>query len=192
MRVAVSGTHGVGKSTLIAAFLGRHPGYAHEPEAFEVLGDDVELTESGAPSPDGLRMLLEYTLSALQARATEPDFVSERCPIDYLAYAAASGSAWQPGERQDFLATHSPSVRSSLRGLDLVAYLPFSARAPARRRGEDGRLRRRVDLWLRRILLDDALELFADGRPPRVAELPAALDAQLRSLDRLVVEPARR
>ena len=61
MRVAVSGSHSVGKSTLIAAFLSRHPEYAHEPEAFEVLADDVELTESGAPTPDGLLLLLNYT-----------------------------------------------------------------------------------------------------------------------------------
>jgi hypothetical protein len=35
VRVAVSGSHSVGKSTLIAAFLSRHPEYAHEPEAPE-------------------------------------------------------------------------------------------------------------------------------------------------------------
>ena len=49
MRIAVSGSHSVGKSTLIAGFLSRHPEYAHEPEAFEVLADDVELARSPVP-----------------------------------------------------------------------------------------------------------------------------------------------
>ena len=186
MRVAVSGTHGVGKSTLIAGFLSRHPLYAHEPEAFEVLGDDIDLTESGAPTADGLRALLEYTVSALQDRSGHAHVMFERSPVDYLAYAAASGSAWQPGEKQAFLATHTPIVRTSIGNLDLVAYLPLSLASPGARRGEDERFRRRVDLWLRRLLLDDVCELFADGRTPRVVELPPIADRQLGELSRLV------
>jgi hypothetical protein len=42
MRVAVSGTHNTGKSTLIAAFLAERPQYAHEPQAYEaILGSHV-------------------------------------------------------------------------------------------------------------------------------------------------------
>jgi MoxR-like ATPase len=186
LRVAVSGSHGVGKSTLIAAFLNRHPEYAHEPEAFEVLGDDIDLTESGAPAPDGLRSLLEYTVYVLQGRAAQTDVVFERSPIDYLAYAAASGSAWPQGEKRRFLAEHSPVVRTSIRDLDLVAYLPLSATSPARRRGEDLRFRRRVDHCLRRALLDDVYELRAADKPPRVVELPGASDRQLAALTRLL------
>jgi hypothetical protein len=43
MRFAVSGSHGTGKRTLIAAFLDRRPGYLHEPEASETLADEIEL-----------------------------------------------------------------------------------------------------------------------------------------------------
>jgi predicted ATPase len=126
LRVAVSGSHGAGKSTLIAAFLRRHPEYVHEPEAFEILADDIDLTESGAPTPDGLHTLLEYTASALQGHSAEAHVMFERSPLDYLAYAAASGSAWPPGEKRAFLATHTPFVRTSIRNLDLVAYLPLA------------------------------------------------------------------
>ena len=69
MRLAVSGSHGTGKSTLIAAFLAKRPEYRHEPEAFETLGDDVELTEEGEPTADGLRTLIEYTVAAVESRA---------------------------------------------------------------------------------------------------------------------------
>ncbi len=125
-------------------------------------------------------------MSVLQGRAPQADVVFERSPIDYLAYAAASGSAWPQGDRQQFLAAHSPTVRRSIRDLDLVAYVPLSATRPGRRRGEDRRFRRRVDLWLRRALLDDVYELFADGRPPRIVELPAVPDRQLGALTRLL------
>lgn len=186
MRIAVSGSHSVGKSTLIAAFLDRHPQYAHEPEAFEVLGDDVDLTEAGVPTPDGLSTLLEYTVSAVQAQSPEARVVFERSPVDYLAYAAASGRAWGPDEKHEFLATHTPIVRASIRHLDIVAYLPLSASGVGRRHGEDERFRKRVDLWLRRLLLDDVSDLFADEPSPRVAALPAKPDRQLAALIRQV------
>jgi hypothetical protein len=186
VRVAVSGSHGVGKSTLIAAFLTRHPEYAHEPEAFEVLGDEVDLTESGSPTPDALRDLLAYTLSALQDHSAQACVVFERSPVDYLAYAAASGRAWPPGVREEFLAAHTPSVRATIGHLDLIAYLPLSASGPGPRRGEDERFRRRVDVWLQRFLFEDVGELLVDGRAPRVAELPRTPDHQLDALSRLV------
>lgn len=191
VRVAVSGSHGVGKSTLIAAFLSRHPEFAHEPEAFEVLGDDVDLTGSGAPTPGALASLLAYTVSALEARASEPRVIFERSPVDYLAYAAASGSAWLPGEKQEFLRAHAPIVRAGLRRLDLIAYLPLSASWPGPRPGEDTRFRRRVDVWLSRYLFEGVRELLADGRPPRVVALPKTPEARLGALSQLV-EAARR
>jgi len=40
MRIAVSGTHGTGKSTLIDEFLGAHPDFVHEPEPYAVMVDD--------------------------------------------------------------------------------------------------------------------------------------------------------
>ena len=190
MRVAVSGSHSVGKSTLVAGFLGRHPDYAHEPEAFEVLADDIELTRSGAPTPEGLLKLLSYTVAAVQSRAALAHVMFERSPVDYLAYAAASGQAWQPGEAREFLRAQKPIVRKSIRELDLIAYLPLPTDESVRRRGEDKRIRRRVDAWLRRALLDDEYELFADGRPPRVVALPPNPEKQLGELGRLVQSPA--
>ena len=187
--MAVSGSHGVGKSTLIDGFLRRHPEYAHEPEAFEMLGDDIELTESGAPTPDGLLKLLDYTVAAVESHPSPTPVVFERSPVDYLAYAAASGQAWQPGEKQAFLRARKPIVRSAIRHLDLIAYLPLLTAGRARGGREDSRFRRRVDACLRRALLDDAYELFAAGRPPRVVALPPDLERQLGELSRLVQAP---
>jgi hypothetical protein len=186
MRVAVAGSHSVGKSTLIAGFLDRHPEYAHEPEAFEMLADDVELTEAGVPTADGLRLLLNYTVATVRGRAGQESVIFERSPVDYLAYAAASVRAWSPEEIKEFLRVQRALVRESIRDLDLIAYLPLPTTRAVRRRGEDEALRRRVDLCLRRALLDDRYALFGDGRPPRVVSLSAAPEQQLPELSRLV------
>lgn len=184
-RVAISGSHSVGKSTLIAAFLSAHPNYLHEPEAFETLGDDIDLTDSGIPTSEGLRALLAYTVSAVESHGSYDSVIFERSPVDYLAYAAAAGRAWTAGEVEEFMVASVPIVRASIRHLDLIAYLPIPSDPLIRRGGEHPKFRRGVDTWLKRMLLDDERELF-DGDPrPFVVELPATLDDQLRRLDEL-------
>jgi hypothetical protein len=185
MRFAVSGSHATGKSTLIAAFLAKRSEYRHEPEAFETLGDDVELGESGEPTPDGLRALLEYTVAVVESRASEARVVFERSPVDYLAYAAASRSAWQGAAVAEFLSAHVPIVKASLRRLELIAYLPASPDGPEGRPSEDAGFRRRVDRCLRRALLEDEYDLLDDRDAPAVVELPPQPERQLAELVRL-------
>jgi hypothetical protein len=183
MRVAVSGSQGTGKSTLIAAFLERCPDYAHEPEAFETLGDDVELA-GDEPTADGLRLLLDHTASAIEAHAPGTRVIFERSPVDYVACAVASRS-WPDGALADFLDAALPVVRHGLRGLDLIAFLPVSARGPAARPDESPRFRKRVDRALGRALLDDEYDLFGGPGAPRVVALPPELERRVAELVRL-------
>ncbi len=187
----MSGSHGTGKSTLIAAFVERRPEYRFEPEAYETLADDVGLTDSEGPTPEGLDALLDHTLSALAQHQPGAHVMFERSPVDYLAYAASTRSGWPRGLPQDFVREWTPRVREAVRRLDLIALVPLSAAIPPAS-DEDPRFRRRVDEWLRRALVDDDLGLF-DGGPPRVVELPAAPDRRLAELIRLAAaETGRR
>ena len=180
MRIAVSGSHGTGKSTLIAAFLERRPQYVHEPEAYEILADDVDLAGDEGPLPEGLESLLRWTLEAVTRHAPGARVVHERSPVDYLAYAAASRRSWPPGDAADFIAAFAPMVRDAVGHLDLIAFLPVTRSSPGRT-DEDPRFRRRVDRELRRALLDDEYDVFAGPRPA-IVELSSSPDRQLAEL----------
>ena len=171
MRIAISGSHGTGKSTLVAAFLERRPGYVHEPEAFETLADDVDLAGDG-PTPEALEHLIRWTIAAVSEHGPAADVIHERTAADYLAYAAASRRSWGSGEASDFVRRFSPLVADSLAHLDLIAVVPVCAEIAARP-DEDARFRRRVDRALRGILLDDELDILGD-RHAAVIELPSA------------------
>jgi hypothetical protein len=190
MRVAVSGSHGTGKTTLISAFLAQRPRYRDAPEAFETLADDIDLAscEEG-PTPEGLQALVEYTVAELALHTLGACVIHERSPVDYLAYAAAARrGAWSQGDIDGFLRIHIPVVRASLAHLDLIALLPVSAAGPIEARpGEDPGFRKRVDERLRRALLDDEHGLFADGSPT-VVELSPSPESQLAELLRLTQE----
>ena len=182
MRLAVSGSHGTGKSTLIAAFLDLRPDYAHEPEAFETIGDDVDLRDAEGPTAEGLHALLEHTARALAQYTPGTCVVHERSPADYLAYASASRRSWPKGTVEEFLSDHADVVRSSLRHLDAIALAPVSVHVLPRP-DDDERFRKRVDEHLRRVLLDDEYDLLSGAGSPRVVELSPSPS---RWLDELV------
>ena len=184
MRVAVSGSHSTGKSTLIAAFAAKRPQYVYEPEAYEVLADDIALTSSEGPDSEGLAALLEYTASVLANHQRGATVIFERSPVDYLAYAAASRSM-AASECAEFMRAYVPMVRDSIRNLDMIVLLPVSGKGPiASRPGENERFRERVDDELRRALIDDDYDLFVDGDAPVVLELSPFPDQQLAELMR--------
>lgn len=118
MRIAVSGTHGVGKSTLIEEFLSAHPDFAHEPEPYSVLVEDFGEEFSAEPSVDDFQRQLVFNLDRLTQHGREERVIYERCPIDFLAYIAALDSR----------ATNAALnlVANALQHLDLVLYLPIT------------------------------------------------------------------
>jgi len=88
MRIAISGTHCCGKTTLIDAFLTTHPEFHHEPEAYEALvvrGEEF----SAEPSADDFVRQLEYCVNRLNEFGPGDDMIIERCPADYIAYLLA-------------------------------------------------------------------------------------------------------
>ena len=188
MRVAVSGSHSTGKSTLIAAFLAKCPQYVQEPEAYEELADDIALLTSEGPDIDGLTALLVHTVSTVGRHGPGAAVIFERSPVDYLAYAIATRSIART-DRGEFMRSYVPMVRGAVRSLDLIALLPASTGGRVLSRPhEDERFRQRVDEELRRALIDDDYDLFGGDSAPRVVELSAAPDRQLSDLVRYTAE----
>jgi hypothetical protein len=124
-------------------------------------------------------------VAAVESHPAGANVVFERSPVDYLAYAAASGRAWEHDALEDFLRSAVPVVRGSLRNLDLIVLLPVSRGGPIQGRvDEDDKFRRRVDRRLRSALVDDDYDLFG-GTTTLVEELPADPDRQLAEVVRL-------
>lgn len=79
MRIAVSGTHCTGKSTLIDDFLAVRRDFAHEPEPYE-WSEDADFSRQ-----------LEISIERWQTHAAGARVIGERCPLDFIAYLRATG-----------------------------------------------------------------------------------------------------
>jgi hypothetical protein len=179
MRIAVTGTHQVGKTTLIEDLIAANPGYVSVQEAY------WELAERGAafalvPTAADIDQQLDHCLSAILESATTADIVYDRCPLDFIAYheviAAAEGGEWAPTGRQ------LVRIEKALASLELIAFVPIARRDDFLGTIEQPRLRRAVDGQLKSILREDTTGLLAAGPP--VVEVAGSRDARSEVLSR--------
>ena len=154
MRIAICGSHLVGKTTLAQALAGALPGHELVPEPYHLLEEEGnEFTEM--PSVDDFERQLERSLSCLQESGANALF--DRCPLDILAYLSAHRDADAFN-----LADWMPRVRDLVPSLDVIVFVPIEDpdRVPVPR--SQARLRAEVDTRLSDIVVDDAYGLELD------------------------------
>jgi hypothetical protein len=181
MRIAVTGTHGSGKTTLIDDFVDAHPDYEREQEPYWAM------VQSGIPFADGVSMAdLEEQLAAsvklILGHADSPDVIFDRCPIDFIAYLEVvgeqGGTEWEPSGKL------LSGIEKALERIDLLAFVPLVRPDEIRTAIEFPGLRQRVDARLKTIMRDDALELLGQG--PKIVELAGSRDERVRKLSRAI------
>jgi len=171
MRIAVSGTHRSGKSSLIEALSTRLPRYALVDEPYHSMVEEG-FEFNHPPSLEDFVAQLERSLEDMADDAG--DVLFDRCPVDLLAYALVHADA-DGFDLEDWL----PRVRETMETLDFVVFVPIEAQDRIRvARDEDpDASRAAVDEKLRELLLDDALELGVE-----VLEVKGDVERRVRAV----------
>lgn len=180
MRIAVTGTHGVGKTTLVEDIADAARQFEVIPEPFAVFDSDAAFVNG--PNADSFEDQLNQSCDLILDSAAERDAVFDRCPIDFLAYldvvSEAEGHEWTPSARQ------LARIERTLETLDLIVFVPLLDQDEIVENIEYPKLRRKVDARLKSILRDDELGLFESDlsllevfgqRQKRVAAVLASL-----------------
>lgn len=154
MRIAVSGTHGVGKSTLIDEFLRVHTDFDHEPEPYTLLVEDFGEEFADEPSVEDFNRQLEFNLERLRQHGPGAKVIYERCPLDFLAYI----HALERGSAEALVETVSEAIGR----LDLIVYLPLDR---ARLADEYPKLQKAVDRRLSAIFREDEFGILSSSGP---------------------------
>lgn len=169
MRIAVTGTHRVGKSTLVEA-LAERLGVPAIDEPYALLeADGHEFADP--PSSDDFEAQLRRSFAVIADAPTR--VVLDRCPLDFLAYLRALDEDYD-------LEPWLDDVRDAMDAIDVVVFVPIESRIVVAA-SEDRRLRARVDEELRSIALDDALGLELE-----VIEVSGDLDARVQTVLRML------
>ena len=171
MRIAISGTHCIGKSTLIDEFLRAHPGFVHEPEPYTVLVEDFGEEFSEEPNVEDFQRQLEFNVERLKHHTREARVIYERCPIDFLAYIAALDTK----SAESVL----DQVIEGMQHLDLIVYLPLDHNYPIE--AEYPKLRKAVDRRLSAIYNEDDFGIMS-ASSVEVIEATGSTEQRLRSI----------
>lgn len=190
MRIAISGTHCSGKSTLVEAFLSEHPDYSHEPEPYTVLVEDYGDEFSSEPTAEEFLRQLEFNAERLCDYSPGDRVIFERCPADFLAYILALQDLNREGGRSNVLETARAFAVRAFGQLDLIVYLPADDIDIDVPEEEDPELRLAMDRQLASILLEDQLGLFT-SRHPQIFELTGSITDRLRLLEGMLLSKSQ-
>lgn len=173
--MAFTGSHRVGKTTLVEAVAARLPGYVAFEEPYRVLEEDGH-EFSDPPTLEDFERQLHQSITLITdapARA-----LLDRCPLDFVAYA-------QELEDDFDVEAWLDTAREAMASLDLIVLTPIEA--PDRivvAAHEDRDLRARVDERLRTLVEDDpfgfGIETLTVAGPVerRVQQVLAAIAAR--------------
>ncbi|SFM88098.1 AAA domain-containing protein [Chitinophaga sp. YR627] len=117
MRIAITGAHKVGKTTLAEDLLEHLPGYTLDKEPY------YELEESGyifSEIPDADDFIKQFEYSVQQIGESGANTIFDRCPIDILAYIHAI----DPNRNIESLFETAQSILSTI---DLLVFVPIES-----------------------------------------------------------------
>lgn len=155
MRIAISGSHYSGKSTLIASLLEKLPGYTSVCEPYFLLEEDG-YEFSHPPSLEDFEQLIKRSITLIQE--SQNNTIFDRCPLDYLAYAlsvAETSSLERSIDIEDWI----EMMKEAIELLDLIVFIPIENRIPVPI-SEDLELRMNVNQNLQEIIFEDSLGIL--------------------------------
>lgn len=171
MRIAVSGTHFIGKSTLIEDFINKHPEYQLEIEPYDKLQNEESMELSLEPSLDSLLAQLDYSIHQLNECMNEKNVIFDRCSVDFIAYAMCVLAQDDVDINDSEVSERFPEIKAALNNLDLILFLPIAKENSIEYTEENPAYRKLADKCFKKIYRDDIFDIFPKYNHPQVIEI---------------------
>ena len=196
MRIAITGSHSLGKSTVVNQWVDRHPNYRREEEPYRALSlhgpYTIEFREASTRLQNGLQ--LYYNIGRVHRYCLATDnVIFDRAPVDYLAYSMYTAAQGLSDIDNCFVESMVPAVRESLDRLDILAFVPKSAEGPVKMEDDGIRpvnhaYRDDVDAIFKQIYRESRFDLFPNPDGPRLIELVGPPEQRIAQLELVMAE----
>jgi deoxyadenosine/deoxycytidine kinase len=115
MKIAITGAHRVGKTTLVEKLHENLPCYDFRMEPYYEL-EELGYEFSGKPNVDDFLKQLEYSIKQIQT--SDSNVIFDRCPIDFLAYIRAIDNTKN-------IQSLYKSIATIMKEIDLIVFVPI-------------------------------------------------------------------
>jgi len=121
MRLAISGTACVGKSTLLKAFLQRWPMYGTPLKTYRDVITENDLEHSSKTTEETQLLILDWMMTTQEKFKKEDNIIFDRCSWDNLAYTLVGNA--NNKINNEVTAASISLVRESLKNIDIIFWL---------------------------------------------------------------------
>lgn len=194
MRIAISGSHSLGKSTVVNDWVARHPGYFREEEPYRALGlygpYEILFRDESTRLHNGIQ--LYYNIGRVHRYASpQDDVIFDRAPVDYLAYSQYTADTGCTDIDDAFVESMVPAVVEALDRLDILAFVPKSDAWPVEMESDgirptDHAYRDAVDETFKQIYREGRYGVIRAERCPLLVELVGDREQRMEQLQRAV------
>lgn len=194
MRIAISGSHSLGKSTLVHDWIASHPGFTREEEPYRALAlhgpYEILFRDASTKLHNGIQ--LYYNISRIHRHSSAADdVIFDRAPIDYLAYSQYTSNKRTTDIDDAFVESMIPAVRESLDHIDILAFVPMSNEWPVEMEADgirpvDHAYREEVDAIFKQIYREGRFGAMAGKDRPHLVELSGARQHRVHQLQAAV------
>ena len=184
MRIAISGTHFIGKSTFIDDFLKIHPDYIHEIEPYYQLQEEQNIEFSEDPTLEFLLEQLDYSITRLNDFSNQPNVIFDRCPIDFVAYSMYIMKQMGVDLNDSVVSERFPDIKEALENLDLIVFFPIIQEHEVDYIAQEDRAyRKAIDKYFKKIYRDEIYDLFPSYDHPKIIEIGGNRKARIEKLE---------
>lgn len=190
MRIAVSGTHSVGKSTLVNDFVAARPDYLREEEPYRALRKDypIKFGKESTRYCNGVQLF--YNISRIKQYAAGDRVIFDRAPVDYIAYSLYTAHHRQTDIDKAFIEGMAEPVREALRFIDVLVFIPISKAHPMHLENDgirpiDPAYRSEVDAHFKAIYRDGLYSLLDPKTLPKLIEITGSREDRIAQLQTL-------
>ena len=194
MRIAISGSHSLGKSTVVNDWVAKHPQFIREKEPYRVLGlmgpYEIHFRDASTKLHNGLQMY--YNISRIyRYHQSTDDVIFDRAPVDYIAYSQYTANQGSTDIDDAFVESMVPVVRESLDHLDILAFVPKSEAWPVEMEADgirpvDHAYRDEVDAIYKQIYREGRFNVLPATHGPLLIELWGAREQRLQQLQKAI------
>lgn len=196
MRIAVSGSHSLGKSTVVNQWVETHPHYIREEEPYRALSlhgpYEIKFRELSTRLHNGIQIY--YNISRIHRYSKPTDqVIFDRCPVDYIAYSQYTANQASTNIDAAFVESMVPAAKESLDHLDILAFVPKSQQWPVAMeedgiRPVDHSYRDEVDTIFKQIYRDGRFDLISEHDGPKLIELIGSPKQRIKQLEQSIAE----
>ena len=141
MRLAIPGSHSLGKSTVVNDWVAKNPDFRCEVEPYHALGlhgpYEILFRDASTKLHNGIQMY--YNISRIHRyHECTDDVIFVRAPVDYIAYSQYTANQDSTDIDDAFVESMAPAVRESLDHSDIVAFAPKSDAWPVEMEADGG------------------------------------------------------